>query len=186
MWHHYIQGWKTNNSHINPYNETSIIISTLLKCVYICNHFTYRVCPKSNVSESIKELLWIRSVQHIKRLQNRLLLRRYIDSSEISRHRRRHGRPPPECPLEPWCKPLWLRQLSQNDVLSWEFSSAETKRSLGSHVRTVGRLGNRWHLWIGQEAGHEEGGVGWRIVMVKFPIVRDVGPDAINPSFESL
>ena len=42
-----------------------------------------------------------------------------------------HGRPSPECPLEPWCKPLWLCQLSRNDVLSWAFSGAETKRNLG-------------------------------------------------------
>jgi hypothetical protein len=50
------------------------------------------------------------------------------------------------------------------------FQAQKQKEVWGSHVRTVRRLGNRWHLWIGQEAGHEEGGVGWRIVMVKFPL----------------
>lgn len=66
----------------------------------------YRACLKSNVSEWNKNNFLIRSVQHIKGFQNTLLLRQYIASSEISRHRRRHSRPFAECLLEPWCKPL--------------------------------------------------------------------------------
>ena len=31
-----------------------------------------------------------------------------------------------------------------------------------------------------------EGGVDWRVVVVKFLIVCDVGPDTMNSSFESL
>ena len=118
------------------------------------------VCPKRNISESIKKNLLNRSVQHIIRFENRLLLRRYIASSEISRQLRRHGRPCPECPLEPWCKPLRLCQLSRNDVLPWKFSGAETKRSLGE-PRQDCRVAGEWLA-----PSNRLGGMGWRVVVV--------------------
>lgn len=36
-------------------------------------------------------------------------------------------------------------------------------------------------LCIAQEAGYKEDGVGWRVVMVKFPIARHVKQDAMKP-----
>lgn len=106
----------------------------------------------------------------------------YIVSMEIYRHRKRHGRSPTECPLD--CKPLLLFSLT---VLKWCLfmgKCGSKKESRG--VRTVGRLGNRWNLEIGQEAHHQEVGVSWRVVMVTFPILHDVRSDAINPSYGSL
>ena len=96
----------------------------------------YFICFLVLTNSLLYTLLHIHSAtnkfwQHIKRFQNRPLLRWYIASSEISSHRRHHNRSFLEYPSKPWCKPLWLCQLSQNDVLSWEFSGAETKRSLG-------------------------------------------------------
>lgn len=67
--------------------------------------------------------------------------------------------------------PLCLCQLSRNNVLSWEFSSTEE-----SHIRSLGLLKNCWHHSIGQETGHDKGGVGWHVVMVKFAIVCDKPP----------
>lgn len=36
------------------------------------------------------------------------------------------------------------------------FKAREQEEIAGSHIETVGRLKNCWHLWIGQKAGHEE------------------------------
>ena len=43
------------------------------------------------------------------------------------------------------------------------FQARKQKEVWGSHKRSIGLLGNRWHLWIGQKAGDEEINVGWRL-----------------------
>lgn len=69
--------------------------------------------------------------------------------------------------------------LSRNDVLSWMFSSTETRsrrkprqdcRAARELLTPLNRPGN----------GYEESSVGRRVVLVKFPTVRDVGLDAIH------
>lgn len=51
-------------------------------------------------------------------------------------------------------------------------------------MRAVARLGDRWHPCFNQVVGDDEGTVGRRIIVLQLPVVRDVRPDALNPTFQ--